>query len=530
MINDNYTKQLNYFGIKNSPPTLVRNLSNRKIRTVNKNEIERNLNVIEDKAQDCNAYLKIKHFLANQVIEMETKMEEKDSFIMGATIKINNLTHIIEKFKNKFCLMNKKINKLREKNRYIKLLFKRSIECSDKSFTSDKNSKSFFDQKIRSESILTGNMSLDHYTISCYSIDELEKNEENIKHPKKQNISENNLIKNDEDPDNFNAKLVEENEILKKKIQDVLIDYKNRCEILNKEKVTLTQRNSYLNAEIKMKNSIIDRLENQNTFILNELIELVNSLRTIDIRILNKIYLHNLSIEKKEDLETLEIPSCLGIKYNIFSAESFLSYIINSNKQNSNNTNYNYIKQIDNFLDNDKKINRKIDPKVYFHENNREYHVDLKANTNQKQNPKKSLDKVNKIKKIQHIKMSELKVNKNFYEDSKNINQKDKIDLNDNNVYDHSSHIAFFNLEKSDSFSGDNSFEKYLNENYYTDFNHLNLYSSKDYEKEVYLNDYRANNKLTDKIINLSKYKEQLNYLLEKNMKKSKLLNYSDSE
>ena len=515
--------------------------NNKKTKIINKNELGRNLNVIEDKAQDCNAYLKIKLFLANQVMEMETKIEEKDSFIMGATIKINNLTHIIQKFRNKICSMNEKIKKLRDKNRKIKLLVNRSID-SDKSLTADKkNSNLCLKNKNHSDDFISDNSSLNYDAISCYSFEKLDKNVENNCYADNPNYLEN---KTNEKNENFKiqtAKYLCEIQKLEKKIKEKEINYQNRYDLLTKENSNVTQRNLYLNADIKMKNSKINKLENKNILILNELIELVHSLRTIDIRNLNRIYLKNLSLKKKEDLETLNITSCLGIKYNILSAESFLSYLINTNR-NKNKDKKNIFDSLkENFPNSQKHLNLQY----YQNEKNNQNlfyqgkcHLDLEEKSSEKnyfcsKNTRKNSNKniQNIDKKIINEDNAEIKINKNYFEDLAIMDQNNKqVFINKNDKK--SLYNSLFNIEESDSFSNDNTFENYLDSNYLNDNNSLFVYEhSKEITNDNYLNDLIENqNKMTSKIMKISKYEEQLNYLLEKNLNKTKLLQYSDSD
>lgn len=502
---------------------------------INKNEIERNLNAIEDKAQDCNAYMKIKHFLANQVMEIEKKIEEKDSFIMGATIKINNLTHIIENFRNKICLLNKSTKSLKEKNRKLRSLLKRSIDFSEKSSHSDKECELNSEDDSYSDEI-SSNLSLNNEEISCYSFEKLEKNEESKSYSNNFNKKENKTDdKSNEEFKNKTAKYLREIEKLQKIIKNDELNYQNRYEILNKENFKLSKRNFLLNAELNKKNSEINNLENKNVLILNELIELVHSLRTIDIRNLNKIYLENLSLKKKEDLEILNIPSCLGIKYNILSAESFLSYLINT-KNNRNRDEENMFESLkENFPNSYKHLNidnyqmaKKNENLLYKGKCNFDFEF-TKSFKNNNLSPKsirfshKNIQK----KKVPKEDDADLKINKNYLEDRNIINQKNKKTLNEKSLYK-----SLFDVDDSDSIYNDSSLENYLEANYPNDNNPFFIYElSKENIKDNNINDLVENQyRMTSKIMNISKYEKELNSLLDKNLKKTKLLSYTDSE
>ncbi len=514
-------------------------VSNKKKTKINKNKIGNNLNTIEDKAQDCNAYLKIKHFLAKQVLEIETKIEEKDSFIMGATIKINKLTYIIENFRNKFCLLNKRVKRLREKNRKLKSLLKPSNRPSDKSFASDNESKLDSKDICYSEDI-SSNLSLNNDAFSCYSFEKLGKNEDNIHYSGNLNIIENETNKKNEEIKMKTAKYLRELKKLQNRIKNDELNFQMRNELLDKENLKITKRNFLLNAELNKKNSKINSLENKNIFILNELVELIYSLRTMDIRNLNKIYLENLTIKKKEDLEILNVPSCLGIKYNILSAESFLSYLINTDRNRSKENENVFYSLKDNFPNSYKHLNYNNNQNGGKNQNllyKRKCNIDNEA-TNKMDNEnlfRKSFlnsQKENRIKKLNMEKDNfESKLNKSFLEEIATFNAKGKKSYND----DKSLYKSLFDIDDSDSNSicNDSSLENYLEANYLQDKNPLFVY---ELPKEIiqdnhYINDLIENqNKITSKIMNISKYEDQLNYLLERNLKKTKLLSFSDSE
>lgn len=96
---------------------------------------------------------------------------------------------------------------------------------------------------------------------------------------------------------------------------------------LKNENLELTKENETLRVENLDKNLIITKLKSEKFLIYNELIELVNTLKTVDIKLLNKFY-KNLSSNSK--LNRNYMPSSLGIKYNILSVQNQVSYLMHS--------------------------------------------------------------------------------------------------------------------------------------------------------------------------------------------------------
>ncbi len=96
---------------------------------------------------------------------------------------------------------------------------------------------------------------------------------------------------------------------------------------LKNENLELKKENETLRVENLDKNLIITKLKSEKFLIYNELIELVNTLKTVDIKLLNKFY-KNLS--SNSQLSKNYMPSSLGIKYNILSVQNQLSYLMHS--------------------------------------------------------------------------------------------------------------------------------------------------------------------------------------------------------
>lgn len=75
------------------------------------------------------------------------------------------------------------------------------------------------------------------------------------------------------------------------------------------------------------KNLTICKLKSEKFLLYNELNEIVNTLKLVDIKMLNKFY-KNICMNTK--LNKNNMPSSLGIKYNILSVQNQLSYLMHS--------------------------------------------------------------------------------------------------------------------------------------------------------------------------------------------------------
>ena len=108
----------------------------------------------------------------------------------------------------------------------------------------------------------------------------------------------------------------------------------NEIEVLNKiinniknENLDLKKENEMLKVENLEKNLIISKLKSEKFLLFNELNELTNSLKIVDMKLLNKFY-KNLSSNLK--INKSFMPFSLGIKYNIASVQNQLSYLMHS--------------------------------------------------------------------------------------------------------------------------------------------------------------------------------------------------------
>jgi hypothetical protein len=96
---------------------------------------------------------------------------------------------------------------------------------------------------------------------------------------------------------------------------------------LRKENIDLTKELERLRVTVLEKTLEINKLRSDKFLLHNELSELLNSLKKVDMDKLNNFYKHNLNghVVTKSDL-----PSIKGVKYNIMSAQSQLVKILKS--------------------------------------------------------------------------------------------------------------------------------------------------------------------------------------------------------
>jgi len=94
------------------------------------------------------------------------------------------------------------------------------------------------------------------------------------------------------------------------------------------------KENEVLKIENLEKNLIISKVKSEKFILFNELNELTNSLKAVDLKVLNKFYksyTSNLKLNKSF------MPCSLGIKYNILSVQTQLSYLMHSDLVSSKN-------------------------------------------------------------------------------------------------------------------------------------------------------------------------------------------------
>jgi hypothetical protein len=98
---------------------------------------------------------------------------------------------------------------------------------------------------------------------------------------------------------------------------------------LKNENIDLKKENELIKVENMDKNLTISKLKSEKFLLYNELNELINSLKTVDIKLLNKFY-KNFSSSSTTKLNKGYMTSSLGIKYNIMSVQNQLSYLLHS--------------------------------------------------------------------------------------------------------------------------------------------------------------------------------------------------------
>ena len=142
--------------------------------------------------------------------------------------------------------------------------------------------------------------------------------------------------------------------------------------VLKTENIDLKMHNEKLKIENLEKNISISKLKSDKFLLFNELNELVNSLKTIDLKILNKFYK---KIHQNRILTRNDMPSSLGIKYNIITAQNQLALLMHSDLIASKSFNETYNK-INETLS-DEKNNLKTDYNYYEKEKANKEFIDL---------------------------------------------------------------------------------------------------------------------------------------------------------
>lgn len=99
---------------------------------------------------------------------------------------------------------------------------------------------------------------------------------------------------------------------------DEQVSNTDNCVEIKNRNIELMRENTKLAAELRVKNLKIKRVMTDKLIIMNELNELLISLRKVDIDLLNKFYSRNAKLDK-------DMRCYLGVKYNILSAQSTLS-------------------------------------------------------------------------------------------------------------------------------------------------------------------------------------------------------------
>jgi hypothetical protein len=134
------------------------------------------------------------------------------------------------------------------------------------------------------------------------------------------NINETIIGKNEIQPSlsNFSAEIV-----------DSIVDETVDISTIKSENLDLIKQNEALRTEIIMKNLQISKLSSEKLILINELTELLISLKRVNTNKLNKFYMENAD----EITERVQITSALGLKYNILSTQHQLSCIIKSDNK-----------------------------------------------------------------------------------------------------------------------------------------------------------------------------------------------------
>jgi hypothetical protein len=247
----------------------------------------------EDMASECNAYMKIKHFMSKRIYDQEEEIEELKNLILSQGIIQQQMSESLK-------VMSETIHNLR--NRSPPKMRKKSQKHVHRAYStnnSQDNSLNFSGEFIE----------------SLYESEDEKKNQVSMK--KKLSQKSHNKLSCFNNKINYNEE--EQNKIIS----------------LSNENIDLKRENEELKLKLMDKDLKINKLQTDKTLILNELLELVSSLKKIDSKILNKFYLSNCINSKDRNL----LPTTMGIQYNLMSAQSQLLTILNPSRRFRENNN-----------------------------------------------------------------------------------------------------------------------------------------------------------------------------------------------
>lgn len=236
----------------------------------------------EDLAQECNAYMKVKFFMSKRIYELEKTVDQlKNELALQVSKNCQMMDWLIS--------LSSSLDSIKTER-----IFNRENFLSP-------NHKSFKEQEVsKGEVNFSGDMA---DSIIIVEKDLEKKNDCIIHSPIKENLE---FLK----IQTHNEKIIEEK--------------------LKTENIELIKENEQLKSQIMCKNLKISKIETDKLILINELQELLNSLNRVDLKTLQKFYLENCEHKKLVD-----IPSSLGIKYNILSTYSSLSHMFKSVNQDN---------------------------------------------------------------------------------------------------------------------------------------------------------------------------------------------------
>jgi hypothetical protein len=164
----------------------------------------------------------------------------------------------------------------------------------------------------------------------------------------------------------------EEKEIFKNDFNENDKDKIINC--LKNENLELRKELEILKTENLERNMFINKLTNDKFILFTELSELVSSLRRVDLNKLNQFYMMNtekdalminsISVEKNSSFKMI---SSMGVKYNILSAKSQLTLLINNSIKNETDKKlYESLNFNENKVNNNVIIHNNFDNQNYF--------------------------------------------------------------------------------------------------------------------------------------------------------------------
>jgi len=220
---------------------------------------------LEDLTQECYAYMKTKQFMAQRIFEQQDEIEDIKNQLFYHSIKHVQMYDWLK-------FVNEQLQQIKQRK------------------DSEKANKEDLDvsNELASSFLIEQNL-----TISP-------------------DVKKNNIAKHTSNKSLNNAEI--------ENLKQVINSLKN-------ENLDLRKENEMLRVENLEKNLSISKLRSEKFILFNELNELTNSLKKVDLKHLNKFYKNYTSNLK---LTKSFMPSSLGIKYNILSVQNQLSYLMHT--------------------------------------------------------------------------------------------------------------------------------------------------------------------------------------------------------
>jgi len=261
---------------------------------------------IEDMSQECTAYLKTKLFMANRIYQQQEEIEMLKQNVIFHSGKHIQMHEMLKNITEQIELIEPVINKTKQEIE-IRMVNNNSLDVS--------NESNEFNEFIVSKEISTSFVFEDMGNLDKNELIDDNKNRGNIE----QNTNRNNIINSNHDKLNCNEKIHEEN--IPNPIKPGQLTH------LTNENIELKKQMEKMKIQLLEQTLELNKLKSDKFILFNELNEIIQSLRRVDLDLLNNYVKNN---SKVKTFNKFEMPSAKGLKYNVLSAQCQLGKIIKS--------------------------------------------------------------------------------------------------------------------------------------------------------------------------------------------------------